>query len=98
MQETSLPGWISFICKDGKSTISGDLIANCVKELLNERNGFTNLAAIGVNCVNPKFGAELLGEMRRAKAAVETRAEVLLLIYPNSGEIWDARKGHRCGD
>ena len=41
------------------------------------------MAAIGVNCTRPEFIAPLLEEMRQ-------ETDRPLLVYPNSGETYDA--------
>ena len=71
--------WISFTCKDGRSTCGGDKIADCARFLDKE----PQVAAIGVNCTAPEFVADLIREIR-------TYTEKPVAVYPNSGETYDA--------
>jgi homocysteine S-methyltransferase len=48
---------------------------------------FPQTIAIGVNCTQPAHIAELVRELRAA-------SDKPVIVYPNSGEGWDAR--HRC--
>jgi homocysteine S-methyltransferase len=56
-------------------------------ELLRERAAavgrFPQTVAIGVNCTHPALMPGLIGELRRA-------SEKPIIVYPNSGEGWDA--------
>lgn len=71
--------WISFQCRDGAHLADGTpletAIALCDAE--------PHVAAVGVNCVDPRFVTPLIREARRA-------TEKPILAYPNSGEEWDA--------
>jgi homocysteine S-methyltransferase len=71
--------WISFSCLDGEHTSEGQKIRDCVARL----NGFAQVAAIGVNCTRPQYIASLLHQMR-------DHTDKPLLVYPNSGERYDA--------
>ena len=71
--------WIAFSCKDGEHNNEGEDIGECVAEL--ER--FPQVVAVGVNCTAPQYITPLLRRMRG-------RTGRPLLIYPNSGEIYDA--------
>ena len=97
LQKTNTPGWIPFICRSRTATLSGDLITSCVRELLDPQNGFDNIVAIGVNCVHPKYVEDLLRAIQKTKSEIGASAkDVLVVAYPNSGEIWDSRQDHRC--
>jgi homocysteine S-methyltransferase len=48
---------------------------------------FQQTVAIGVNCTRPALMPELIAELRRA-------SNKPVVVYPNSGEEWDAAK--RC--
>lgn len=86
------PGWISFSCKDGMHTCHGEPIADCAREL----STTANLVAIGVNCTAPEHVASLVAQIRGA-------CDKPIVVYPNSGETWDAEnhrfvgKGHAHG-
>ena len=71
--------WISFSCRDGLHTSQGELLGDCVAEL----EGFDQVVAVGVNCTAPEFIASLVDQMH-------ARTTKPLLVYPNSGEHYDA--------
>lgn len=71
--------WLSFSCRDGEHVCHGERFADCVA-LANE---YAQIAAIGVNCTAPRYVEELVQQA----TAVTTKP---VLVYPNSGEHWDA--------
>lgn len=71
--------WISFSCRDAEHLSDGGPIRDAVRLLDRE----ARVAAVGVNCIAPELVTPLLEEMRR-----ETEKPVL--VYPNSGESYDA--------
>ena len=82
-QHSTVHGWISFTCKDEQHVSHGEKLAHCAEFLDRQKQ----VVAVGINCTQPKFILPLIGEVRRA-----TRKPVV--VYPNSGEGWDAE--HRC--
>lgn len=76
----ALSAWISFSCRDGERNCEGEKIAECVARL----NEFAQIAAVGINCTAPQYIASLLRQMRG-------RTDKPLLVYPNSGERYDAK-------
>ena len=74
--------WVSFISFDGKTTIDGCDFGAAVAAR-------DSVVAVGVNCVKPALVPQLL-------ATARAHTDKPLSAYPNSGEIWDARAGHRC--
>ena len=82
-QHPTVHGWISFTCKDDQHVSHGEKMAHCAEFLDRQMQ----VVAVGINCTQPKFIRSLIGEVRRA-----TRKPVV--VYPNSGEGWDAE--HRC--
>ena len=47
--------------------------------------------------MDPAWAATLLTTAKDAlKTASPQQEEKVLAIYPNTGEVWDAREGHRC--
>jgi homocysteine S-methyltransferase len=72
--------WISFACADGAHTCEGQRIAECVSRL----NDFPQIVSVGVNCTRPEYISSLLRSMR-------DHTDKPLLVYPNSGEHYDAR-------
>jgi homocysteine S-methyltransferase len=71
--------WLSFACRDGERLADGSDLAALVAEL----TGTPGLAAIGINCTAPRFVSSLV-----ARARAETNLPIV--VYPNSGEAWDA--------
>lgn len=71
--------WVSFSCRDGSSTCAGDAIAECARVL----DAAPQVMAMGINCVDPAFVTSLV----RAMARVTNKP---IVVYPNSGETWNA--------
>ena len=72
---------ISFTCQDDHRTAHGENILDCVAEL----DDAAQVVAIGVNCLAPQLVTPLLRRLRHATAKK-------LVVYPNSGENWDAQR------
>lgn len=79
--------WMSFSCRDGRSLSDGSPIAEVAAELA----GHPQVVALGVNCTAPRFVTELIGEIRRVSAGP-------IVVYPNSGEIYQAKTQRWIGD
>ena len=73
--------WLSFSCRDGKHISDGTPIA----ELVTACDAVPNVAAIGVNCTAPEFIPSLIQEVR-------SRTDKPAIVYPNSGERYDAER------
>ena len=73
--------WISFSARDGKHISEGQLLADCIQEL--EDN--PQIAAIGINCTSPKYIPSLI-------SLAKQKTDKPVLVYPNSGETYDAAK------
>ena len=73
------PTWVSFQCRDGAHLADGTPVeaaaALCDAE--------PHVVAVGVNCTDPGIIVSLIEAARRATAKP-------ILVYPNSGESWDA--------
>ncbi|XP_037958399.1 homocysteine S-methyltransferase 1 [Teleopsis dalmanni] len=85
--------WVSFQCKDDKTLAHGEDFADAalsIWELLKERNAQHNCLAIGVNCVHPKYVSSLFNNLNGDRSDAE---KVPLVVYPNSGELYDVVKG-----
>ena len=78
-----LRAWFSFSCRDEQRVSHGESVADCAGLVA----GFPQTVAIGVNCVPPQWIPSLIGELRKG-------SEKPVLVYPNSGEGWDAER--RC--
>ena len=79
----SIEAWISFSCRDEVHINEGQRLEDCVR--LVEASPY--VAAVGVNCTSPQFIPALIHEARKA-----TNKPVL--VYPNSGETYDASKNN----
>ncbi|MGD1107267.1 MAG: homocysteine S-methyltransferase [Terracidiphilus sp.] len=75
--------WFSFSCRDEKHVSHGERVADCAALVAS----FPQTVAIGVNCVPPKWIPTLIAELRSA-------SDKPVVVYPNSGEGWDAER--RC--
>jgi homocysteine S-methyltransferase len=73
--------WLTFTSPDGVHTSHGEPLVDCARLI----DPVPNVFAVGVNCVKP----EIVGEAIRALAAGTGKP---ILVYPNSGECWEA--GH----
>ena len=73
------PTWVSFQCRDRAHLADGtpleDAVALCAAE--------PHVVAVGVNCTDPRHTVPLIEAARRATGKP-------ILVYPNSGEVWDA--------
>lgn len=79
---THWPGaraWVSFTCRDLSHISEGEPIEVAVRTV----SASPQVVAVGVNCVAPHLVDGLLVRMRSA-------TNLPLVVYPNSGEIWDA--------
>jgi homocysteine S-methyltransferase len=81
-QHPEIPAWFSFSCGDGAHLRDGSPIQKVAAECAR----VPNVIAIGVNCTAPRFVNPLLDALRAASA-------VPAIVYPNSGEDYDARAG-----
>ncbi len=78
-----IPGaaaWLSFTCADGGHLRGGAAIEDAVALA----NGSPAVVAVGVNCTAPEHIDELIARARTVTAKP-------IVVYPNSGEAWDAR-------
>ncbi len=82
-----LCAWISFSCRDGERNSEGEDIRTCAAEL----NRHPQIVAVGVNCTPPQCITSLLRRMRG-------ETDKPLLVYPNSGESYDASSKQWHGD
>jgi homocysteine S-methyltransferase len=71
--------WFCFSCKDAEHVAHGELLSDCAAAAAR----FPQTIAIGVNCTHPALMSALIGELRRA-------SDKPVVVYPNSGEGWDA--------
>jgi homocysteine S-methyltransferase len=81
-----LGAWLSFTCRNTVEIGHGEPIRECAKLL----ESVAQVVALGINCTAPGLVGPLLRELQ----AESTKP---LLVYPNSGEIWDAEHRQWCG-
>ncbi len=88
----SLRAWLSFTCRDDRHLAHGEPLGDAVAALLDEfaveqqdapEQSGMQLLGIGINCIPPQRVPALLGQLR-------SRCPLPILVYPNSGEQWDA--------
>ena len=79
----NLAAWFSFTCKDEKHVAHGELLRDCASAVAH----FPQTIAIGINCTHPSLIVPLIGELRAAHAVLTKP----IVVYPNSGEDWDAQ-------
>ena len=77
----SIQAWISFSCRDEMHVNEGQSLAECVRIV--EASPF--VAAVGVNCTSPKYIRSLIREAKKS-------TDKPILVYPNSGESYDASR------
>ena len=74
-----LAAWFSFTCPDREHVAHGELLRQCATAAA----AFPQTIAIGVNCTHPALITALIAELRAA-------SDKPIVVYPNSGEDWDA--------
>lgn len=72
----SVKAWISFSCRDGGHINDGTPIAEAAALFA----GNPQVVAVGVNCTAPRHIPALIAEL----------TQLPIVVYPNSGETWDA--------
>jgi len=82
-----ITAWISFTARDEKHISEGQVFADCVRQL----EDHPQIAAMGINCTSPKYIPSLIREAKN-------ETEKPILVYPNSGETYDAAKNDWNGD
>ncbi len=78
-EHPSARAWVTFTCRDGAHTSAGDAIADCARFLDAE----PQVEALGINCVDPVLVTSLVHAIGLATAKP-------IVVYPNSGEVWNA--------
>ena len=78
-----LCAWFSFTCRDEERVAHGEPLSDCARMVAK----FPQTVAIGVNCTPPPLVVSLIGAMFAA-------TQLPIIVYPNSGEGWDASR--RC--
>jgi homocysteine S-methyltransferase len=79
----NLRAWFSFSCRDDRHVSHGEPVAEVAALVAS----FPQTVAVGVNCVPARWVPQLIAELQRGSSKP-------ILVYPNSGEGWDA--ANRC--
>jgi homocysteine S-methyltransferase len=79
----ALAAWFTFNCPDPHAeqlqVAHGEPLRTCAELVA----GFPQTVAVGINCTQPKWLGRLIPELR-------TSSGKPIVVYPNSGEGWDA--------
>ncbi len=78
--------WVTFSCGDDERLWDRSLLADALRAV----GSAANLAGVGVNCTAPRYVTSLMEEMR-------SLTDRPLVVYPNSGESYDARSRRWAG-
>ena len=84
--------WISLACGSGSALVSGEPVADAVREIA-RRDMAGQVQAVGVNCTAPHLVPALIRALRGAMAMAAgggARRKRAIVVYPNSGEDWDS--------
>lgn len=79
--------WFTFTARDETHISHGETIADCARFL----NSNPQVAAIGINCTSPLYINSLIQNLRTATTKP-------IIVYPNSGEIYDAANNTWLGE
>jgi homocysteine S-methyltransferase len=88
-QSPPVPAWISFTCRDAFHVAHGELLEDCAAAVALA----PQVLAVGINCTAPHNISSLIAEARRG-----ARGRKPVIVYPNSGETWDAATRSWRGD
>jgi homocysteine S-methyltransferase len=80
LADASSPAWVSFSCRDGSCINDG----TSIEEAVGLFRDHPSVRAVGVNCSGPQHIASLIRKIRVALP------EMPILVYPNSGELFNA--------
>ena len=78
-ERSAARAWISFTCRDGERLRDGTPIAEAARLA----DLCPQVVAVGVNCTDPRHVAPLIEAIGEASSKP-------VVVYPNSGEAWDA--------
>lgn len=87
-ESLSTPAWVSFCCADAKHLHDGNLLT----EALELFGGHDAVIALGVNCCPPELIEPLI------ETIVAADSGKLIVVYPNSGQQYDAAGKHWHGE
>jgi homocysteine S-methyltransferase len=83
----STPAWVTFSARDDATISDGTPIAECAAFLDDQEQ----IVAVGVNCTPTEFITPLI-------QAIRSTTKKPIVVYPNSGESWDAATQTWSGD
>ena len=75
LEDTGLPYWVSFSCRDGDHLNAGQTFASAAHVAAEA----SNCIAVGVNCTKPEFVSGLLS----------SAGDKRFVVYSNAGRTWD---------
>jgi homocysteine S-methyltransferase len=87
LQSARTPAWVSFSCRDERSISDGTPLADMAAYFAVH----PTIKALGVNCTAPQYVVPLIREIRRSAP------DKAVVVYPNSGEQYDAGRNHWLG-
>ncbi|XP_050374435.1 homocysteine S-methyltransferase 1 [Argentina anserina] len=79
-ENVEIPSWICFSSVDGENAPSGESFKECL-DVINKSN---KVNAVGINCAPPHFIESLICKFKQLTSKA-------IVVYPNSGEIWDGK-------
>jgi len=78
-----LAAWFTFVCPDYRAASLQVAHGEALRDCAVLAAGFPQTVAVGVNCTQPIWIPSLIAELRHASGKP-------IVVYPNSGESWDA--------
>ncbi|WP_263354090.1 homocysteine S-methyltransferase [Acidicapsa acidisoli] len=78
-----LAAWFTFVCPDYRAVSLQVAHGEALRDCAALATSFSQTVAVGVNCTQPKWIPSLIAELRAATTKP-------IVVYPNSGEDWDA--------
>ncbi|CAL8994962.1 unnamed protein product [Prunus brigantina] len=79
-ENIQIPSWICFTSVDGENAPSGESFKECL-DIINKSN---KIHAVGINCAPPHLIQSLICKFKEL-------TNKAIVVYPNSGEIWDGK-------
>ncbi|KAK9903790.1 hypothetical protein M0R45_000900 [Rubus argutus] len=79
-ENIQMPSWICFSSVDGENAPSGESFKECL-DMINRSN---KINAVGINCAPPHLIESLICKLKELTSKA-------IIVYPNSGEIWDGK-------
>lgn len=81
VERPEVRAWMSFSCRDGAHIYDGTPLAECAGLFADDEQ----VVAVGINCTAPEYIASLIGQARLGAP------DKPIVVYPNSGEVYDSR-------